>query len=213
MIVASIFAPRYEKWPGCDYDVLLRLLDASCRRLGLRHVVISDSERPSPLETARFDLPDNLMLAILDGQRQFLATMPGPVLLVGADCLVTRDPRPFLGGGIDMAVTIGPFSDCPMNTGAIWCADGPTCAPVWQAAIGRGPREWGEDQIALYAAVKDSGLRAREVCAEEHNWAPDSLDDDAGMPAVVHFRGRRKAWMADWARRYLGIEPAQGAAA
>lgn len=207
MIVASFFAPRLDKW-GVDYDALLLLLDASCRRLGLRHVVISDEARPAPLETARFDLPDNLMQAILDGQRQLLEATPGAVLLVGADCLLTRDPRPVLGECVDMVVTIGPFSDCPMNTGAIWCADGPTCAPVWRAAADRGPRDWGEDQIALYASVRDSGLRVREVNAESHNWAPTSPDDGAGMPVVAHFRGHRKTFMAAWAERHLGISAA-----
>lgn len=209
MKVASFFAPRYEKWPGCDYDALLLLLDASCRRLGLEHVVISDAERPAPLLTARFELPENLMAAILDGQRQLLAATPGPVLLVGADCLVTRDPRPF-GVGCDMAITIGPFSDCPMNTGAIWCADGPTCAPIWQAALDRKPVEWGDDQRALYAAIGNEGraghgLSVRRLRCEDANWAPNDVADPAGMPTVVHFRGRRKAFMADWARRHMGL--------
>lgn len=204
MIVASIFAPRYVKWAGCDYDALLRLLDASCRRLGLRHVVISDAQRPG-LDTAIFDLPQELMPMLLDGQRQFLAATPGPVLLVGADCLVTRDPRPYLAG--DMTVTIGPFSDCPMNTGAIWCADGPTCAPVWRVALDLAPVEWGDDQRALYAAVKDArgaGLIAREVRCEEHNWAPDHVGQPCAA-TVVHFRGQRKAWMVEWARVHMGL--------
>lgn len=204
MIVASFHAPREDRW-GVDYDALLMLLDASCQRLGLRHVVISDSPRPALLETAIFDLPENLMLAILDGQRQFLAATSGPVLLVGADCLLTANP-PVLIGSIDMAITTSDqFSDCRMNTGAIWCADGRTCAPVWQAALDDNPQKWGEDQTTLYDAVKESGLRVREVRAEDYNWAPNNEFDDAGMPAVVHFRGRRKAWMADWALRHLGL--------
>lgn len=203
MIVASIYAHRYEKWPGCDYDALLLLLDASCRRVGLRHVVISDRPRPAPLETAVFDLPHELMPLLIDGQRRFLGETPGPVLLVGADCLVTRDPRPTLAG--DLTITIGPFSDCEMNTGAIWCADGPACAPVWQAALARFPLRWGEDQTCLYAAIQASGLDVRRVRAEQHNWAPAHVDDAAGMPTVVHFRGRRKAMMRPWAARHLGI--------
>jgi len=203
MIIASFFAPREDRW-GCDYDALLMLLDASCRRFGLRHIVISDSERPAPLETARFDLPSNLMQALLDGQRQFLAATPGPVLLVGADCLLTRDPRPYLAG--DITITTSPtFSDCEMNTGAIWCADGPACAPVWEAAVDWRPTEWGDDQTSLYACVRASGLDVRRIRAEDGNWAPANVDDPAGMPVVVHFRGRRKAWMADWAERHLGL--------
>jgi hypothetical protein len=207
MLVASFYAPRFEKWSGCDYDRLLQLVDASCRRVGRRHVVISDSERPG-LDTAVFDLPENLMAALLDGQRQLLAATPGPVLLIGADCLMTRDPRPYLAG--DITITTSPtFSDCEMNTGAIWCADGPTCAPVWQAAVDRGPREWGEDQVALYGAIRDAEaagtLNVERLRCEQHNWAPSHLADPAGMPTVVHFRGRRKAWMAEWASRFLGI--------
>jgi hypothetical protein len=203
VIVASFFAPRYEKWPGTDYDALLLLLDASCKRLGLQHVVISDRPRPG-LETALFDLPENLMLAFVDGQRQFLEANPGPVFFTGADCVLTKDPRPYLAG--DMVVTIGDFADCPMNSGAIWCADGPTCAPVWKAAVEKNPTEWGDDQRALYAAVKESRLDVRELRCEEHNAAPRNVDDPVGMPTVVHFRGQRKTWMAEWCRRHLGIE-------
>lgn len=204
MIVASIFAPRYEKWAGCDYDALLMLLDASCKRLGLRHVVISDRPRPAPLETAIFDLPEELMPLLLDGQRQFLELTRGPVLFVGADCLVTKDPRPVLQG--DLTVTTSPtFSDCEMNTGAIFCADGKTCAPIWKAALDRKPVTWGEDQSSLYAAVQLSDLDVRKVPAELHNWAPEHVEDPAGMPTVVHFRGKRKTWMAEWARRHLDL--------
>lgn len=200
MIVASFFAPREDKW-GCDYVALLRLLDGSCRRVGLRHMVISDS-RDLPLETFLCRLPANLMAALLEGQRQFLSCTQEPVLFVGADCLLTRDPRPVMAG--DMVVTIGPFSDCEMNTGAIWCA-GSQCASVWRDALERNPTEWGDDQTALYWAVQASSLDVRRVSCESHNWAPESPTDDAGMPTVVHFRGRRKAWMAGWAKQYLEI--------
>lgn len=206
MLVASFFAPRHDMW-GCDYDALLHLLDLSCYRLGLRHVVISDADRPG-LETARFDLPENLMAATIEGQRQLLAATSGPVLFTGADCLLTRDPRPYLSG--DMTITIGTFSDCPMNTGAVWCADGPRCAPVWADALARGPKNWGDDQTCLYAAVQDSGLDVTELRCEEHNAAPGDAMDRAGMPTVAHFRGRRKAFMADWAARFLGVTPRHG---
>ncbi|MGE0715646.1 MAG: hypothetical protein AB7P02_09395 [Alphaproteobacteria bacterium] len=208
-VVASFFAPRYERWPGCDYDRLLLLLDASCRRLGLRHVVISDERRPAPLETARFNLPENLMRACLDGQRQFLAATSGPVLLVGADCLLTADPTPFMNG--DVTITIGPFADCEMNTWMVWCADGPRCAPVWQRALDLRPQEWGDDQTCLYAAIQSSDLAVWRVACQAHNWAPEGPLDRAGWPTVVHFRGMRKPWMAGWAKAHLGIaHPANG---
>lgn len=203
MIVASFFAPREDKW-GADYMALLALLDASCRRLGLRHVCISD--RPlGAVDALQCRLPDNLMLALLDGQRQCLEWVQGPVLFVGADCLVTRDPRE-VGGGDLTITTSAAFSDCAMNSGAIWCRRPAACAPVWRAAVDAGPVEWGQDQTALYAAIQASGVAWDEVPAETHNWAPSGPSDDAGMPVVAHFRGRRKAFMPEWAARHLGVQ-------
>lgn len=202
MIIASFFTPREDRW-NCDYDALLRLLDASCARLGLMHVVISDEHRPG-LQTFECGLPDNLMAALLDGQRQFLEWATEPVLFVGADCLIVKDPRPILNG--DMTITIGPFSDCEMNTGAIWCRDGQRCAPIWRAALGRRPEHWGEDQTSLYHAIQNSpDVNVVRVRCEDHNWAPESITDDAGMPTVAHFRGRRKAFMPAWAARHLDL--------
>lgn len=201
VIVASFYAPREEKW-GADYIGLLRLLDASCVRLGIDHMCISDRELPG-VSTLVCDLPDNLMQALLDGQRQCLEWTTEPVLFVGADCLLVHDPRVVMGG--DMAITVGPFADCEMNTGAIWCHNPQACVAVWQAALDIGPTEWGEDQVALYEAVKASGLDVRRLACEQYNWAPDSARDDAGMPMVAHFRGNRKRFMAAWAAQHLGI--------
>lgn len=204
VIVASFFAPREDRW-GCDYVALLRLLDASCKRFDLRHMVISD-DGGLGVDTFLCRLPENLMAAILEGQRQFLACANDPVLFVGADCLITKDPKHLPSNDADIAITTSDtFSDCRMNTGAIWCTDGPTCAPVWQAALDRGPMSWGDDQTALYAAIRGSHLTVEELACPEHNWAPRNVEDEAGMPTVVHFRGQRKSFMAEWARRHIGI--------
>ena len=202
MIVASFYAPRHDVW-GCDYDALLDLLDASCKRLGLAHQCISDEPRPR-VATALMPLPKELMQAILEGQWRFLCEASEPVLFVGADCLLTRDPRPFAAG--DMTVTTSDtFRDCRMNTGAVWCNDPKACAPIYKAALDTRPTIWGDEQTALHEAIKASGLTVSEVRAEDHNWAPSDADDLAGMPTVVHFRGERKRFMAAWAQRHLGI--------
>ena len=148
-------------------------------------------------------LPENLMEALIEGQRQCLAWAREPVLFVGADCLLAADPRPVMGG--DLTITVSDtFGDCRMNTGAIWCAAPGRCEPAWAAALARKPREWGEDQLALYAAVQASALDVREVRAETTNWAPDDVNQPV-FATVVHFRGTRKKWMAEWARRHLGL--------
>ena len=203
MIVASFYAPRHDVW-GCDYDALLDLLDASCKRLGLAHQCISDEPRPR-VATALMPLPKELMQAILEGQWRFLCEAKGPVFFTGADCLVTRDPTPYFAG--DLTITVGPFTDCRMNTGAVFVPDPAKCAPVWRKALDMRPTKWGEDQTSLYSAILESGLDVRELAAKEHNWAPGSPEDDAGMPTVVHFRGRRKAWMQPWSERFLSAPP------
>lgn len=201
MIVATFYAPREDKW-GCDYIKLLKVTQASCDYFGVRHVVISD--RQLPFDTFICALPENLMQALLEGQRQFLAATEDEVLLTGADCVLAQTPKGRLEGH-DMAITIGPFADCEMNTGAIWCARGSQCAPVWKAALDARPQNWGDDQTALYAAVKASGLKVLKHRAETHNWAPESTQDQAGLPVVAHFRGRRKKFMQPWAWLHLGL--------
>lgn len=202
--VASFFAPRFDAW-GCDYDELLKTVDASCKRLGWPHFCISDKPRPT-VPTFLAALPKNLMEAIIEGQAQFLEKTEGPILLTGADCVVTRDPGDVLGDEWDIAITIGPFRDCPMNTGAIFIKDGKRLAPVWRNALLRQPREWGDDQTCLYAAIlsgKQTGLRVRELDCREYNWAPETANDRAGLPVVAHFRGPRKGWMAQWFHTYV----------
>jgi uncharacterized Rossmann fold enzyme len=203
MIVASFFAPRQVMW-GLDaagYHRCLKVLDASCKRLGLRHVVLSDSERPG-FETAVYPLPENLMQAFLSAQLQLLESAREPILLTGADCILTADPRGVVGEH-DMAITVGPFADCRMNTGAIFIKDGPKVAKVWREALASNPVKWGEDQTSLYRAILASDLDVLELPCTEYNWAPESPDDPAGMPMVAHFRGPRKGWMQAWYQRFV----------
>lgn len=200
MIVASFFTPREDRW-GCDYHACLRVLQKSCDKFGLRHVVLSDAQQ-AEFETFITPLPENLMLALVEAQRAFLAATPGPILLVGADCILTADPRNELDGH-DIAITIGPFTDCEMNTGAIWIANGPTCAPVWADALAQKPTKWGDDQRAIYGAIQASGLKVRRLDCQTHNWAPTDIADRAYLPMVAHFRGNRKQWMAGWYERFV----------
>jgi hypothetical protein len=216
MIVASFFAPRFDKWEGCDYLDCLRLLQASCDKLGLKHVVISDRQQ-AELETFITPLPDNIMHALILGQREFIASLKGPALLVGADCLMTRRPEGVIDG-CDAGFTIYPRRECFINNGAVWVT-GPHCATIWDEALKRKPRAWGDDQKTLRDSLlpvpnkikapvdhERLGLKIRFVPCTGYNWFPDSLDDDAGMAMVIHFKGERKKLMRGWAKKYLGIE-------
>ncbi len=124
---------------------------------------------------------------------------------IGADCLLTRDPRPYFLNDLTIT-TSDDFSDCKMNTGAIFVKDTYSCGEIWERVYQSAPKEWGEDQIYLYKEIKNSKISFTEIPCEEHNWAPINLRDDANMATVVHFRGkRRKLFMKEWAEKYLGI--------
>lgn len=215
MLVASFYAPRLPT--PTNYLECLSVLQASCDRLGLRHVVISDRKLPG-FDCAMYDLADNLMMACIQGQRWFLEDTPGPVLLTGADCIITRDPRPVLDG-CDVAVTVHPFSDCCLNTGLVAVADSKRAAKLWRKAETSNPVEWGDDQHALKRALDPvtphpgegmrHGLRVKFLPCTQYNWSPEAADDDAGMPLIAHFRGeRRKGWMRPWYKRFLANRPA-----
>lgn len=208
MLIASFYTPREARW-GLDivgYHRCLRVLDDSCKRLGLRHVVLSDSERTG-FETALYPLPENLMQAFLSAQMQLLETATEPVLLTGADCILTADPRPLLEEDFDVAITVGPFRDCRMNSGMIIVRDGPKAAKIWRAALESNPTQWGDDQTSLYRAILASDLKVKELPCQRYNWAPESPDDPAGMPMIAHFRGNRKGWMRMWYERFVIGEP------
>ncbi len=204
-VVASFYAYRYDKW-GIDYTDCLRVLQESCDALGLKHVVIGDKQLPG-FDCALYDLPDNLMLALLEGQRRFLCDAGERVLLVGADSVITRNP--FRISDAMLAVTLGPFKDCPMNSGFLLCNEPRPCADIWQAALDRKPLEWGDDQRALWAAMQDAIAEGKDIetlkCTE-HNWAPSSASDQIDS-TVVHFRGPRKKFMRDWWRQHQRQQP------
>lgn len=203
--VVSFYAPRYEQWQGVDYDACLDLLDASCKRLGLRHICISDQPRPR-VETFLCELPENLMQAFLVGQLLWLKQAGGqPTMFTGADCLVTRDPSD-VAYGYDMAITTRHYTD--INTGGVWCYS-PACIEAFEHALALGPSLWGEDQTCLLAGIrKTAGLRLRELPMREYNAKPGSVDDKiARPPLIAHFKGdsRRKALMAPWWANFLRV--------
>lgn len=196
--VVSFYAPRYVQWSGVNYDDCLAILDASCKRLGVEHICISDSERPG-IKTFLTDLPDNLMQAFLVGQIAWLKHANGaPTMFTGADCIITRDPT-YVCVGYDMAITTRHYTS--LNTGALWCYS-KTCIQAFENALALNPIAWGEDQTCLLAGIrKTPGLRLRELPFKGFNAKVTSADDNLdNPPIVVHLKGNatKKALMAPW---------------
>jgi hypothetical protein len=216
--VASFYCKREEEFPDAvDYIPLLRLLQASCDRFGHRHVVISDAPVEG-FETFVSPLPSDLMLAIMYGQRDWIARgdWKDEMVMVGADCLVGRDLRQAFTPGWDVCVTNRPHRKWPINTGAIYVKGGARLklASMWARAAAAVNGEWGDDQVQVamqFAPVPTTHLPAvrQDLTVQfspmsTHNHSPKRLDD-ASSAFVIHFKGPRKSFMADWAKRHMDI--------
>jgi hypothetical protein len=221
MNVVSFLSPRPRDphWSP-HYDQCVAAQKISCTKFGLRQIVITDPgiSFGAAVETFEVDLPAALMPALLAGQFAYLnsAAFDADTILTGVDCLIGKDPRAVFDGGSedwDVAVTIGPFSDCPLNTGAIFCrhGTGPALAEIWRVALAGMGSRWGDDQRALAGELGSAldpvrtlrnGLRVGYLRCEEHNWAPEH-ERDRVEATVVHFRGARKEYIGRWCARFL----------
>jgi len=215
--VASFYAPR-PRHPKHVYDYLdcLAVQRASCERFGCRQLVITDAPALRDLPTFHAELPEGLMPAILAAQLALLESgIDDDLVLIGADGLLGRDPAELFTGDFDLAVTTHPFADCILNTGLIAVPRGKAtlAAPIWRSALARCGDGWGDDQRALAGVLRPTlehgleerdGIKVRFLPVPRFNDAPHHVGHRIDS-LIVHFRGSRKVWMREWARRHLGL--------
>jgi hypothetical protein len=216
--VASFYCDRRADYPdAADYLPLLGLLQASCDRLGHRHVVLSDAPVPG-FETFVTPLPRSLMPATLMAHRDWIARgdWKGGTALVGADCLIGRNLTDAFDGTFDLLFTSRAHRQWPINTGLILVAEGVRikASQAWARAAADCTDEWGDDQVRIaqmfgpvpeaHGVYERRGLRVKFAPLSSHNFTPKALDV-ASDAFVVHFKGPRKAMMAPWAAKHLGI--------
>jgi len=221
--VCSFFVYRPNENPrNHDYLPMLRLLQKSCDALDLRHVVLTDQAtanelRPEGFETFAAILPVSLMQACTEIQALWLEQgdwQGADTITVGADCLILRNPDKHFpaSSDADLCVTLRPGHDrYPINTGAILYR---SIARGRLATIFRGIAEstgtrWCDDQRAIEQAL--SPMPDRHIFAERqgvqvaflpmfvHNQSPTSVRDPARAACVLHFRGKNRKYMTEWA--------------
>jgi hypothetical protein len=217
MNIVSFYAPRPEHPFFQDYRPYLALLRESCARFGHQHLVLTDDPMEIGADDAYVvDLPRPLMKAVLAAQYAYLADPANahePTLLVGADCVLANDPAAYFPTDCDLAVTVGDFADCRMNTGAIFVPHPCQVAEIWADALAHVGEDWGDDQTSLYRAIQERpthGLWSadvRELPVDPFNLAPEFPGDDCRRGVVLHFRGPRKRWMQSYCQSWLGIGP------
>lgn len=228
--VASFWVHRPIEHPNAfDYPVLLRILQASCDRLGIRHVVLTDhttlvSDRwPAGIEGWASDLPQPLMQATTAAHANFLESHPiGDVLFVGADCVLLRNPAKHVPKDVDLAVTFrSPTARYAVNNGFMYISHRSTekVAGLYRRVADRCGERWCDDQRSLIAELSPmpattgiyerAGLRVCFLPMRPFNSLPKTVDDPARGAVALHFRGKqhssgqhRKDLMIDWAKRH-----------
>lgn len=224
--VCSFYVLRPNENPrNHDYLPMLRLLQKSCDALGLRHVVLTDVETAATqlqgFECFDAHLPPSLMQSCTEIQAQWIERgdwQDGDTLTVGADCLVLRDPnKVFPSVGIaDLCVTLRPQQIAPkypINTGAIMLralARADLAAMFRNIADTTGTR-WCDDQRAIERALSPlpprhcvtgrQGLRVAFLPLPIHNHTPAGPHDPARRACVLHFRGKSRKFMPEWAAK------------
>lgn len=225
MIVVSLWVHRPEEFPAAaDYPAMLKILERSCRRLGLQHFCLTDRKtRESPLwpvgvtPWAGIHVPEPLMNACTELQALWMNSVHAAhhdTLFVGADCIMKR--KPVYPETVDMAVTYRMAEvKYPINTGAVFVrsrAQRPAAKFFRRVAARCGP-VWCDDQRAVRAELEPmprkhgeywrADMRVGFMPMVPYNVLPRNEHDAGGNAYMVHFRGRkRKTLLFNWAQRW-----------
>lgn len=229
--VCSFWVHRPIEHPNAfDYPILLRILQRSCDRLGMRHVVLTDhatlaSDRwPVGIEGWAADLPLPLMQACTEAQAAYLESGPEhDVLFVGADAVFLSNPAKHVARNVDLCVTYRhPGARYAVNNGFMYVYRDSVekVAPLYRRVADRCGAKWCDDQRSLIAELSPmppacgiyerAGLSVAFMPMRKFNSLPKTVDDPASGAVMLHFRGKqhatgqhRKDFMVAWASRWL----------
>lgn len=218
--VVTVWAPRpqHPKWRDGYLD-LLKLQNGTVRRVGHRHVIVTDQpEVPGFADLLHAELPESLMHALIAGQVAYLEQWNDahPVVMLDMDCLVARDLGKAFRGEWDIGLTNRELKGQEIQNGAMYFAPGSRKAALkmLRKTLDLCEDWWGADQAALSQAVAPVprlhrvemrlGARIGFLACEDYNFSPK-----AGVPKaraerfVLHFKGDAKQFAADTASRHF----------
>jgi len=226
LTVASFYVhrPDHPRHGESDFAGMLRVLQTSCDRLGVRHVVLTDLRTadaglvPRDLTYQAIPLPDELMQATTRAHAGYLETglqhNPGDVLFVGADSILLRHPNRFVPADVEMAFTFRPGHDrYEINNGFMLVRERSRgrAARFFRDLANRCGPTWGDDQRALAAMlaplpatwgeIERHGMNIRLLPMRRFNDVPAGPNDHCKGVCLLHFRGRgHKHKFFPWAK-------------
>lgn len=151
----------------------------------------------------RPELP--LALAFVDAR----SSVEGDWLFLDTDVLVQRDVRSIFDARFDIAVAtregtmraheIGSrfMARNLYNAGVVFSRSQAFWLAAWQRAeemVGR--HAWGCDQESINAVIASQKFDVA-VLPNTYNYPPFTADEDVRDKAIVHYKGKRKVWMAE----------------
>jgi hypothetical protein len=225
IVVCSFWVHRPKDFPkAAPYANMLQTLDGCCKRLGYRHVVLTDwttAPHVDALDLTSFGVPlaRNLMLAVTEVQARWLESPHSAdvdTLFVGADCLITRDLREAVPPGDLVVAYMKGHKKWRLNTGFMYvrAESREKVAKVFRLVAGDCSPVMCDDMAALeralspmppdYGAWARRGLCVNFVEMDIWNRVVNSGDDPAANAYVLHFLGEhRKALFFEWAKKHL----------
>lgn len=217
VVVVTVYAPRPEHPKYIDYLPLLRAQRDSATRLWHKHVVVTDADLGGEFLQLKAKLSQDLMPAMIEGVLAGLRASNGEMHLVfvDADCLINRPlQKVFIGNPWDIGLTRRESELSPINNGAMFVNGEsiPQAISFFERALSLCGTHWGADQEAISQAAAPvpeveqtgnrCGARIGFLSMKTHSAVPKK--ELAGHDSyVVHFKGDKKEWMLDYAKRFL----------
>lgn len=228
IVVCSFYVKRHRKDFGLKevppYIDMLKILDGSCRRVGYRHVVLTDCTTSEDVTAAGLtpfmtDLPRPLMQATTEIQARWLESPHSrgvDSLFVGADCIIRRDLRGHVPES-DLAIAyMKGHKKWRMMNGFMYVRgeSREKVAPVFRLIADDTGSRMCEDMLAIERALvpmpPDYGTYARRglevaflpLSVWNYGHAIDPTDS-ADQAFVMHFNGDwedGKKRLFDWAK-------------
>lgn len=222
-VVCSFYVERKEKALRQDcgpikepppsrerYLAMLKVLDASCRRYSLEHVVLTDCITADAIAEAGLvpfmvDLPRNLMQATTEVHARWLASPHSAgcnTTFVGADCIIQHDFRPHVPAS-DLAVAfMRGHKKWRINNGFmhIPAASRERVAPIFRLIADDTGPVMCEDMIAVERALSPlpliegvferRGIKVALLPLHRFNLSPHYMPEaDITGAYVLHFMG------------------------
>ena len=145
---------------------------------------------------------------LIDMRFAHMEDLPGENIVLDYDCVVQDDIRAVFNEPFDLAFTRRPDGDVtasasvlaqsPHNLGVIFQRESGQAfwARVRKGWLAVDDRDrWMDGQVLVSRCIRELGFNVLELPGETYNYTPTSEDEDVSRRAVVHYKGKRKAWM------------------